>query len=88
MGISRDSPWTHIAWKQALDIDLPLLSDWNGEATEAFGLGREFIGFQGIPERAAFLVDENGIVRKERRYADSEVPDFDSFLRTARELRD
>ena len=33
-GISRDSPWTHIAWKQALDLDFPLLSDWNGDAAE------------------------------------------------------
>ena len=33
-GISRDSPWTHIAWKQALDLDFPLLSDWNGQASE------------------------------------------------------
>ena len=28
-GISRDSPWTHIAWMQALDLNFPLLSDWN-----------------------------------------------------------
>ena len=31
--ISRDSPWTHVAWMQALDLDFPLLSDWNAEAT-------------------------------------------------------
>ncbi|TMM02140.1 MAG: redoxin domain-containing protein, partial [Actinobacteria bacterium] len=27
-GVSRDSPWTHIAWTQALDLNFPLLSDW------------------------------------------------------------
>jgi peroxiredoxin Q/BCP len=85
-GISRDSPWTHIAWKQALDIDLPLLSDWNGEATEGFGLAREFIGFQGIPERSAFLIDADGVARGVWRYDDSEVPDFDELLRAAGEL--
>ena len=26
-GVSRDSPWTHIAWIQALDLNFPLLSD-------------------------------------------------------------
>ena len=31
-GISRDSAWTHIAWTQALDLNFPLLSDWNAEA--------------------------------------------------------
>ena len=24
-GISRDSPWTHISWAQALDLNFPLL---------------------------------------------------------------
>ena len=31
-GISRDSAWTHIAWSQALDLNFPLLSDWNRDA--------------------------------------------------------
>lgn len=86
VGVSRDSPWTHIAWKQALDLELPLLSDWNGEATEGFGLAREFIGFRGIPERSAFLIDEAGTVRASWRYDDSEVPDFDELLRAAQAL--
>jgi thioredoxin-dependent peroxiredoxin len=86
-GVSRDSPWTHIAWKQALDIDLPLLSDWNGEATEGFGVSRDFIGFQGIPERSAFLIDGDGKVRGAWRYEDSEVPDLDPILEAARGLR-
>ena len=85
-GISRDSPWTHIAWKQALDIDLPLLSDWNGEATEGFGMARELAGFRGIPERSAFLVDGDGIVRAAWRYDDPELPDLDQILKAAAEL--
>ena len=35
VGVSRDSPWTHIAWSQALDLNFGLLSDWNGDATRA-----------------------------------------------------
>jgi len=86
IGISRDSPWTHIAWKQALDLELPLLSDWNGEATEGFGLSRDFHGFQGIPQRSAFLIDQDGTVRASWAYDDSEVPDFDELLRAAQAL--
>jgi peroxiredoxin len=85
--ISRDSPWTHIAWKQALDLAVSLLSDWNGEATDGFGIAREFREMKGIPERAAFLIDEGGTVRGAWRYSDSEVPDFDELVRAARELR-
>jgi peroxiredoxin len=39
-GISRDSPWTHIAWSQTLDLRFPLLSDWNAEAVRAFDARR------------------------------------------------
>jgi peroxiredoxin Q/BCP len=85
-GISRDSPWTHIAWKQALDLDFPLLSDWNGEATEGFGVAREFRGMRGVPVRSAFLIGQDGTVRGRWRYDDSELPDFDELVRAAAAL--
>jgi peroxiredoxin len=85
-GVSRDSPWTHIAWIQALDLNFPLLSDWNAEATRGFGIARDFRGYRDIPERAAFLVDEGGNVRGRWRYEDAEVPDFDELLAAARAL--
>jgi peroxiredoxin len=65
---------------------LPLLSDWNGEATEAFGLAREFAGFKGIPLRSAFLIDQDGTVRASWAYDDSALPDFDELLRAAQAL--
>ena len=84
--ISRDSPWTHIAWAQALDLTFPLLSDWNGEAVDALGIAHEFRGLRGVAERTAFLVDSGGTVRGAWRYGTSDVPDFDELLRAAREL--
>ena len=47
--ISRDSPWTHVAWMQALDLDFPLLSDWNAEATRGFGVAFDFRGLKTSP---------------------------------------
>jgi glutaredoxin-dependent peroxiredoxin len=85
-GISRDSPWTHIAWRQALDLDFPLLSDWNGEATEGFGLARDFRGLRGIPQRSAFLIGQDGTVRGRWAYDDSELPDFDELIQAAQGL--
>jgi glutaredoxin-dependent peroxiredoxin len=82
-GMSRDSAWSHIAWSQALDLNFPLLSDWNGEAIVAFGVEREFRGHRGIPERSAFLIDQDGTVRGAWRYETAEVPDFDELLRAA-----
>ena len=55
-GISRDSPWSHRAWKETLGVDVPLLSDWNGEATRAFDVAFEALGMTDVPMRAAFLI--------------------------------
>ena len=85
-GVSRDSPWTHISWIQALDLNFPLLSDWNAEAINGFGIVHEFRGFKGVARRSAFLVDQTGTVRGAWAYEDAEVPDFDVLLAAAKEL--
>jgi peroxiredoxin len=83
-GVSRDSPWTHVAWAQVLDLSFPLLSDWNGEATRGFGIEHDFRGLQGVSERTAFLVGADGTVRRAWRYETSEVPDVEELLAAAR----
>jgi len=82
-GISRDSPWTHISWSQTLDLNFPLLSDWNADAVRGFGVAHEFRGLKDVAERSAFLVDQDGTVRGAWRYDTSEVPDFDELLAAA-----
>jgi peroxiredoxin len=84
-GISRDSPWTHVAWMQALDLDFPLLSDWNGEATRGFGVAYEHRGLRDVSARSAFLIDREGVVRAAWRYETSELPDLDTILDSVRE---
>jgi peroxiredoxin len=85
-GISRDSPWTHIAWMQALDLNFMLLSDWNGEAAHGFGVTQNFRGMRGVAERSAFLIDASGTVRGAWRYDSTELPDFDELLAAAQDL--
>jgi peroxiredoxin len=84
--ISRDSPWTHVAWMQALDLDFPLLSDWNAEATRGFGVAIDHRGLRDVSERSAFLIDGTGTVRGAWRYEAAEIPDFDELLEAARAL--
>ena len=79
-GVSRDSPWTHVAWSQVLDLTFPLLSDWNGEAVRALGIGIEFRGLRDVAGRSAFLVDEDDTVRGAWRYGPAEIPDVDELL--------
>src|SRR5262249_18267208 len=71
-GVSRDSPWTHVAWAQVYDLNFPLLSDWNVELTRGFGIGRDFFGYADVPERSAFLVDGDGTVRATWLYGTDE----------------
>jgi glutaredoxin-dependent peroxiredoxin len=84
--ISRDSPWTHVAWMQALDLDFPLLSDWNGDATHGFGVAFDYRGLRDVSERSAFLLDAGGVVRAAWRYGTSELPDFDEIVEAAKRL--
>jgi glutaredoxin-dependent peroxiredoxin len=86
VGVSRDSPWSHIAWMQALDLTFPLLSDWNADAVRGFGIAHEHRGLEDVAERTAFLVDRDGTVRGAWRYETAEVPDFDELLSAARAL--
>ena len=84
-GISRDSPWTHLAWAQALDLNFPLLSDWNGDAVRGFGVAHDFRG----PARRRrsgrrSWSGADGTVLGAWRYGSSEVPDFDELLAAAR----
>ena len=85
-GLSRDSPWTHVAWAQTLDLNFPLLSDWNAEAVHAFGIPSEFRGLRDVAQRSAFLVDGSSTVRGAWRFETSEVPDFDELLSAAQAL--
>jgi peroxiredoxin len=85
-GVSRDSYWSHRAWKEAIGIDVPLLSDWNGALAKHFGAARVWRWMEGVPRRSAFLVDEDGTVLGSWQYEDSELPDFDLLLDAARQL--
>jgi peroxiredoxin len=85
--ISRDSPYTHVAWMQALDLDFPLLSDWNAEATHGFGVAFDHNGMRDVSRRSAFLIDAEGVVRGAWAYEASELPDLDELLEAARSLQ-
>ena len=84
--ISRDSPYTHVAWMQALDLDFPLLSDWNAEATHGFGVAIDHNGMRDVSRRSAFLIDVDGTIRGAWAYPLGELPDIDVLLEAARAL--
>jgi len=82
LGISRDSVWSHAAWAQALGVDVPLLSDWNGEATRAFGVAVEPLGMEDVAARSAFLIEDGETIR-EAWMLGRELPDIDAVIAAA-----
>ncbi|NCI45716.1 redoxin domain-containing protein [Sediminibacterium soli] len=90
-GISVDSLYTLGRFKAEQQLNFPLLSDFNKEASRAFGvLYDTFPSFemQGVSKRAAFVIDKQGIVR----YAEicptpKEQPDFAAIQRVLAGLR-
>lgn len=83
LAISRDSPWSHRAWAEVLGVDVPLLSDWNGEATRAFGVAFEPLGMVDVPMRASFLVEDGKTVCASWLHG-SDLPDIDAVIEAAR----
>ena len=82
LAISRDSPWSHAAWAQTLGLDIPLLSDWNGEATRAFGVAFEPLGLMDVAARSAFLI-EDGETIVAAWMLGRELPDIDAVIAAA-----
>jgi len=67
IGVSKDSLRKHTNFRTKQELDIILASDEDGTACEAFGVwveknmyGRTYMGI----ERATFLIDGTGIIRK------------------------
>jgi glutaredoxin-dependent peroxiredoxin len=81
-GISVDALQTLAKFKEDQQLNFTLLSDFNKEASRAYGSIYEQFGFnmKGVSKRSAFVIDKDGIVR----YAEvlenaGEVPDFEKI---------
>jgi peroxiredoxin len=78
-GISVDSPFTLKKFKDELQLNFTLLSDFNKEVCASYGCLYETfaLGTKGVAKRSAFVIDKTGTVR----YAEvlenaGEIPNF------------
>lgn len=63
LAISVDSPYVNARFADACGATFPFLSDFNKEASAAYGVLRDAIGeLRGVSERAAFVIDGSGTV--------------------------
>lgn len=88
-GISVDSPQTLAKFKEDQHLNFTLLSDFNKEASKAFGSIYEVFSLEmrGVSKRSAFVIDREGIVRYAEVLEDAgKVPDFAAIERTLSDL--
>lgn len=83
LGISVDSKHSSTAFAEHLHLDFPLISDFNKEATAAYGVLRE----GGFAERALFVIDKNGKIAYAHVNAIGEVPDNGPVFEVLRKLQ-
>lgn len=78
IGISVDSFFSLRAFKEANNINFSLLSDFNKEVSEKFGvLDMDFFGMKGVSKRSVFVIDKDqNIVHKEILDDADDLPDF------------
>ena len=81
-GISVDSLFSLGKFKAEQNLNFPLLSDFNKQASTAYDTIYEhfFNDMDGVSKRSAFVIDKEGIIR----YAEvlenaGDVPDFDAI---------
>ena len=77
-GISVDSPFAQEAMAIKEGLNFPLLSDFNKEVSQKYGvLYEDFIGFQGVSKRSAFVISKEGTVALAWSSDDpKQLPDF------------
>src|SRR3954466_6950056 len=93
-GISGDNPFAQEAWAQKENIKAPLLSDYEHKVAQAYDvvydsfLPQINLGMGGVPKRAVFIVDRDGIIQYAECDDDARaLPNFDKVKSKLAELK-
>jgi glutaredoxin-dependent peroxiredoxin len=93
-GISGDNPFAQEAWAQKEKISITLLSDYEHKVAKDYGvvydsfLPERNLGMGGVPKRAAFVIDKNGVIQHADVREDArELPDFDRIKANLEQLK-
>jgi peroxiredoxin len=81
-GISVDMPFTLGEFRKQNNLNFPLLSDFNKEASTAYDTIYDnwIMGLKGVSKRSAFVIDKDGkIVHSEVLENAGEEPNYDAI---------
>ena len=63
VAVSVDSVHSHRVFAQMHGFDFPLVSDFNREISQAYGVAVDRPPLKGICHRSVFVIDRDGIIR-------------------------
>jgi peroxiredoxin len=93
-GISGDNPFAQEAWAQKEKMTVPLLSDYEHKIAEAYEVAYDSflpqmnLGMGGVPKRAVFIIDRDGVIQYAECNDDARaLPDFDKVKAKLAELK-
>ncbi|HEU4320555.1 MAG TPA: redoxin domain-containing protein [Acidimicrobiia bacterium] len=88
VGIAVTATFSQMAFAEALGIDFPLLSDWDGETAHAYGVQYDtWKGHRGLAKRSLFVVDTERVIRHVWVSDDAlVVPDFEDAVTVIEDL--
>ena len=88
VAIAVTATFSQMAFAQQLEAAFPLLSDWDGAISGAFGVRYDqWKGHVGLAKRSIFVIDREGIIRYAWSTDDAEVlPRLEPVVEALRSL--
>lgn len=88
LGVSVDGIFSHKAFKEANDIEYPLLSDWDKTVIKDYDIVHEdFVGMKEVAKRSVFVVDTDRTIVYVWVSEDlGKLPPFDDVKRAVTKL--
>lgn len=93
-GISGDNPFAQEAWAQKEKIAVPILSDYEHHVARAYNVAYDSflpeinLGMGGVPKRAVFIIDRNGVIQYSESNDDARaLPNFDKVKAKLAEMK-
>jgi peroxiredoxin len=86
LAVAVTATFAQQAFAAALDIDFPLLSDWDRVVCESYGVRYSvWKGHAGLAKRSVFVIDASGVIRYRWVTEDALVlPDLDEVVSAVR----
>lgn len=88
IAISVDSTFSLKAFKEANNLNFTLLSDFNKDVSDAYGvLYEDYFGMKGVSKRSVFVINKSGeIVHKEILENSGDMPNLNKVQEVLAEL--